>query len=356
MSSPIHHAKDLDAALIYAPPWAREERPAAPLVPDAAPDGELAPPCDSDDGDRPFSGDVALMELQRRMALDPQEVPAPPRLKRARSMGLIALRVCAVTGAAAFIAWAAVSLPGTRLSPDETASAGSAAPTMSAASGRQDQLPIAAPEQTRAPAQAVETAPPPPQPPPLDSGRAAAASEAPLPQPQPQPADGGGHAAVSEPATSPPQAAADRGRSVVNEPLHLQPRPPTAIKLQQSQVAMRLVVPPPPTIAPPAQPPEEKVVLRLDDGEMAVLLKRGQDYLKDGDIVSARLLLRRAAEGGSASAALILGETFDPAVIQKLGAIGISANAAKARQWYRKAEEMGSRAASQQLARLAQSP
>ena len=34
MSSPVHHAKDLDPALIYAPPWAREQALSArPPVP-----------------------------------------------------------------------------------------------------------------------------------------------------------------------------------------------------------------------------------------------------------------------------------------------------------------------------------
>ena len=36
MSSPIHHAEDLDEALHYAPPWAREQGLREPLRPAAA--------------------------------------------------------------------------------------------------------------------------------------------------------------------------------------------------------------------------------------------------------------------------------------------------------------------------------
>ena len=91
----------------------------------------------------------------------------------------------------------------------------------------------------------------------------------------------------------------------------------------------------------------------LDAEEIATLVNRGTDYLKTGDVASARLLLRRAAEAGSASAALTLGTTFDPLVIQQLGAFGVVPDVAQARQWYEKAAELGSEAASQRLAKLA---
>jgi hypothetical protein len=93
---------------------------------------------------------------------------------------------------------------------------------------------------------------------------------------------------------------------------------------------------------------------QLDAEEIATLINRGRDSLKSGDLVSARLLLRRAAEAGSASAALMLGTTFDPLVIRQLGAIGVVPDVAQARQWYEMAVELGSDAASQRLAKLAQ--
>jgi TPR repeat protein len=42
----------------------------------------------------------------------------------------------------------------------------------------------------------------------------------------------------------------------------------------------------------------------------------------------------------------MLGTTFDPLVIQQLGAIGVVPDVAQARQWYEKAVELGSDAAS----------
>ena len=99
---------------------------------------------------------------------------------------------------------------------------------------------------------------------------------------------------------------------------------------------------------------EGRAATQLDAEEIAALINRGTDSLKSGELVSARLLLRRAAEAGSASAALMLGTTFDPLVIQQLGAIGVVPDVAQARQWYEKAVELGSDAASQRLAKLPQ--
>ena len=89
----------------------------------------------------------------------------------------------------------------------------------------------------------------------------------------------------------------------------------------------------------------------LDADEIAALVKRGKDFVTNGDLVSARLLLRRAAEAGSAEAALALGETFDPLVFQRLHVIGIEPDAASAQKWYQRAAELGSAAASQRLAK-----
>ena len=82
-----------------------------------------------------------------------------------------------------------------------------------------------------------------------------------------------------------------------------------------------------------------------------MLVKRGHDFLQNGDLISARLILQRAVEAGSADAALALGATFDPLVIRRLGVIGIEPDIARARQWYQRAAELGS-SASQQLTTL----
>jgi hypothetical protein len=108
--------------------------------------------------------------------------------------------------------------------------------------------------------------------------------------------------------------------------------------------------------APPAEPQTQTqtAALHLDPAEIAILLKRGQDTLNNGDLVAARLLLQRAAAAGSADGALALAQTFDPAVIGRLGAIGVAADAAKAREWYQKAARLGSGLAAQQVANFQQ--
>jgi hypothetical protein len=90
----------------------------------------------------------------------------------------------------------------------------------------------------------------------------------------------------------------------------------------------------------------------MDPSEVAALLKRGQDYLQNGDIVSARLMLRRAAGAGDPHAALLLGATFDPVVLRDLGVLGFSPDPAQARTWYQRAADAGVPEATRRLERL----
>ncbi|MDX2158443.1 MAG: hypothetical protein SFW09_18240 [Hyphomicrobiaceae bacterium] len=78
-------------------------------------------------------------------------------------------------------------------------------------------------------------------------------------------------------------------------------------------------------------------------------LARGRELLKAGDIVSARLFLERASDAGSADAAFQLAETYDAIALQRLGAVGISANAEMAERWYARAAALGSAAAAGRL-------
>jgi hypothetical protein len=279
MSSPIHHAEDLDEALQYAPPWAREqglrERPAAQLV--RSPQS-LRP---IDIGNRAFSGDLAMAKLQRQLALDPDAVPEPP-VDDIESLWPMALRLCAVAGVAAAVAWLVISLPGTR---------------------------------------------------PLHNDVAHADVQAPPPVVDPQKQD---------PLHTPAAAG-----------LLLQHGLTETNAAQPPAEAMPVAVPPP-VAAPPGSDAAVTPIVNspLDADEIAMLLKRGKDAFSTGDLAAARLLLRRAAEAGSAEAALALGATFDPLVIRRLGAIGAAPDAAQARQWYQKAVALGSATASQPLAQL----
>ena len=112
--------------------------------------------------------------------------------------------------------------------------------------------------------------------------------------------------------------------------------------------------PPVSTPEPPAAKAASVVKPQLGADQLDALLSRSSGFLKTGDFAAARILLRRAAESGSADAALMLGKTFDPIYLNELGAMGIQPDIAQARHWYQQAVELGSDAAAQRLANLAQ--
>jgi hypothetical protein len=247
--------------------------------------------------------DIALAILRLK---SPAELGGVPRLpvEGARSLASIMLRFCAVGCAVALVAalvaalvtWAMLR-PSTWYVAEEAAPAPVTAPSISVSRDRDPSPTTAAvlPSSQNRPAEANE--------------RALQAAPAPATAPL-------------SPLSQPSQmASAQAGAAPVSGPQSL-PAPSTAT--------------------------------RLDAKEIATLVSRGTDFMKSGDIALARLLLRRAAEAGSASAAMMLGTTFDPFVIHQLGAIGIVPDVAQARQWYEKAAALGSDAASQRLAKLPQ--
>jgi hypothetical protein len=61
-----------------------------------------------------------------------------------------------------------------------------------------------------------------------------------------------------------------------------------------------------------------------------------------GDIEAARAALSRLVEGGNAWAAVDLGSTYDPNILDALGVRSFPADATKARAWYQMAQQMGS--------------
>jgi hypothetical protein len=87
--------------------------------------------------------------------------------------------------------------------------------------------------------------------------------------------------------------------------------------------------------------------------EIDLWLKQGQDFISAGDVVTARMVLRRAAEAGVGAAALALARTYDPEVLAKMGARGVTPNPEEARRWYETAQRLGSSEAAQRLERLA---
>jgi hypothetical protein len=102
-------------------------------------------------------------------------------------------------------------------------------------------------------------------------------------------------------------------------------------------------------VAPAAAPTEGWVP---DAGEIDELVKHGENYLAQGDVAAARLVLGRAAEARDPRAALSLGATYDPAMLRQLHVVGVSPDVAQARAWYEKAAGYGSRDADARLAAL----
>ena len=75
--------------------------------------------------------------------------------------------------------------------------------------------------------------------------------------------------------------------------------------------------------------------------------------IASGDIAAARLVLQRVADDGDAQAAVTLAETYDPAILGRLGVHGTVPDIAMARRWYETAQKYGSTEAAQRLAVLA---
>jgi len=121
--------------------------------------------------------------------------------------------------------------------------------------------------------------------------------------------------------------------------------PPAAMAAQAVPAQTVLAV-----ALPATAPPADRWA--LDAGDMERLLKRGADYLAQGDIAAARLLLGRAAAARDPRAALSLGATYDPTVLRQLHVVGFKPDVAQARVWYEKAAAYGSDEAAARLAAL----
>jgi hypothetical protein len=290
MTSPFDTPEDVQLTLKYAPPWARDRAQAA--KPDAA-----QPPdkCESRrqhlDDIQAFSGDRAVLDMQARLALQPESVPEPPsQIAAGRSIERIALQTCGVSGIAAVIAWVIVSVPNEVLPGRDALLRLAAAPSFS--SDQQHSPPaVPAPRHDRAAAQP---------------------------------------GLQSEPARSLPP-------SIVAAATAVEHKTPDATN-----------------IPPPAQPKAATMITRqIDADEVTSMIARGEELIDTGDLSSARLLLRRAAEAGNARAAFALARTFDPNALKALGLRDGAPDLAEARFWYERAVKLGSPDAPQQLQLLA---
>jgi len=324
MSAPIAGDKDSqgqETPTMYAPPWARAgERDAPGDAGIAAVDKALkasnefrrtlppAAPLEAAEKkprwrDKPFDGDIAARHLRQRPSLDPVTVPAPPLREPGTTAG-VAARIAGAIGLAAL---AAFFMVGTApLSLAVKAEGESASPSFwsrfVAPSGNRHQMPA---QEFKLPSTNTDT-------PAGVADRFAAAS--------------------------PVIEAAPRAEPIAVEP-----------------VKMAALSPTPAEVAPTPAPPSVPSIRTLDREEVALLVKRSEDLIVQGDIAAARLMLTRAAEASDARAALALGSTYDAGVLRKLGVLGVAADSIKAREWYAKAAEFGSPEATRRLEQFAQS-
>lgn len=353
MSSPVHN--DLDKRSMYAPPWAREtpqqpsqailaaiERLRLERLRSTAPSPHAAVADDAemhhhqhDDRQQelPLTADAHAIDIEAAMAdtvraawtppsLDPVTMPEPPKPRLGGPTWGMVARLSGAVGFAAIVALfvaGVVPLPSIDISlnSDEGAKAASA------------MMPAFANRDARGPRQ------------PLPVTVADASPSAPLPA-----------SAMVALAPSAPPAKAQPSSALPTDVLSaFASLDTTATVPAPAQLGSK--VESPQALAPPSMSslPE---VRALDRDELASLVRRGQALLAEGDISSARLLLRRAAEAGDAAAALTLAGTYDRAELAKLKVIGVAPDHAQAKVWYTKAIEQGSAEAVRRLQQLAQ--
>ena len=160
------------------------------------------------------------------------------------------------------------------------------------------------------------------------------------------------YALATRPAPS--TVAAAPAASAVAPPLPA-PEPPRAnpVPVPAPSAAVAALAPAPRAAASVPAAPRPAPAPTLDADAVQLLLKQGQDFVADGDLATARIVLRHAAEAGSAAAALALGQTYDPQALAKMRARGVTPDAGEARRWYETAQRLGSGDAAQRLEQLA---
>jgi hypothetical protein len=344
---PVRSSSELD----YAPPWARESArdPTRPvlgepvaLAAEKRAENKLGSWANRNSGDD---------RAWQQRALDPELVPEPPA--GVSNFWPTMLRLGIVCTIAAVVAAAVVLLFNPKQNVHHTAQV-SAPPSSLTADDRS--LPLVdsvriVPGLTDASSPIVSA--PPPQ---LPSAQAPVAAPAPqaiasLPPPNQSSAN----------VETPPASTVNQ--SAVNEPNQPVANRPTVPPVETNSAASEAPSKVQTAAVPPTQPASSSIAkqnaarppVALDDSEIAMLIKRGNNLLKDGDFAAARLLFERGADAGSAEAALALGSTYDPLVIKRLGAIMVKPDVESARKWYQIAAGRGSADAKLQLANLPQS-
>ena len=387
--------KDPKSELDYAPPWAREQAAREQTAREQAAREQTARDqfratlrqsagagveqlAQNDSESRSFGDDRPW----RQRALEPELVPEPPA--GLSNLWLMMLRLGAVCSIAAMVAAAVVFL----FSPKQLAHKIAQA-SVSASAGDSDDAPSSIESSRGVPALAVETSAgvttPPAQgevaiatPPRTPQAQLAAAAPPQLAEGQTVTAPPAKSETATEPAAPAQQIASLPAPTVSSANIKLAPAPaaneltPRPVDTNPAPTDPNPVTnpasPPVPAQAAPGQaapaqaapgqaaPPNVvKPAVVLDENEINTLIRLGKNLLNDGDFAAARVLFERAANAGSAEAALAVGSTYDPNVIKRLGAIMVKPDIENARKWYQLAAARGLAAASLQLANLPQS-
>jgi hypothetical protein len=128
------------------------------------------------------------------------------------------------------------------------------------------------------------------------------------------------------------------------EPVRLDPPLPVSPPASVSRL------PDAPVVAPPTSVPQAIVqapaVPSTAPNEQR-LIERAETLLKMSDISGARLILERAMSAGSARAAYLLAQTYDPRVLDEWRVVGLKGDPAKAQELYARAQAGGIREAGQ---------
>ena len=152
--------------------------------------------------------------------------------------------------------------------------------------------------------------------------------------------------ATSATVAKTPEAAADTASAAATPAPASAPAPATAT------VSVAALNPPaatPPAVAPAPAP----AIAGLSTAEITDLMDRGDALVRQGDIISARLYYERAADAGNGRAALLVGQTYDPAYLHRIGVLGVPGNPILAANWYRRAHDLGDASAAGRLKALA---
>src|SRR5262245_8380111 len=94
---------------------------------------------------------------------------------------------------------------------------------------------------------------------------------------------------------------------------------------------------------PPPQVPVITTARLVDPNKARIdgLLAQAAQRIDSGDITGAREMLADADDGGEGAVSFALAETYDPNMLAAWGTRGVTADAAKARELYHKAFDLG---------------